>query len=349
MNPVEVFEFFFDGEYFALLQREIRRYIPWKEKSIQEPSIDELKAVMAIQFFSGYHCVPSRRHYWSNDPDLHVSFVADIISRNRFDAILSILHFADNQRLNRSDRMAKLRPLMDHCGAAVKILVDKLPEQIRKDSLHIYTDNLFTSYPLMKAFKSEGIGSTGTMRQNRLKGCPLKSVAAMKTVARGSMSVVVEMNSGIYIVRWNDNAPVTIASTVHGTKPMVDVKRYSQKEKKHIKVPQPKLIQEYNRAMGGTDTMDQNVSSYRIGIRQRKYWWCIYNWILGATMQNSWLIYRLYNPNTSQLDFIRAVVRSYLAKSVKPPGGRPSGQNASARVLSSIRFDGRDHLPLFVQ
>ena len=47
----------------------------------------------------------------STDPDLHVEFVSRITSRIRFDDILLFLHFADNQRLNPGDKMAKLWPL----------------------------------------------------------------------------------------------------------------------------------------------------------------------------------------------------------------------------------------------
>ena len=56
--------------------------------------------------------------------------------------------------------------------AMVKMLVDELPRQMREDALHLYVDNLFTSLPLMKALKEEGIGCTGTIRQNRPRGCP---------------------------------------------------------------------------------------------------------------------------------------------------------------------------------
>ena len=43
------------------------------------------------------------------------------------------------------------------------------------------------------------------------------------------------------------------------------------------------MIQQYNCAMGGTDRMDQNIEAYRISIRQKKYWWCIFCWLLGGS------------------------------------------------------------------
>lgn len=68
-----------------------------------------------------------------------------------------------------------------------------------------------------------------------------------------------------------DNSVVTAASTSIGVKPISYVHRYSQKEKKKISVPRPLMIGEYNKYMGGTDLMDQNISTYRIGIRGKKW------------------------------------------------------------------------------
>ena len=432
MTPVQVFEFFFDDGFFRLLLQEVRRYIQWSGKRVPEPSTEELKAVLAIQFFSGHHTVPARRDYWSLDPDLHEEFVAKVIARNRFEAILSVIHFADNMKLDNRDRMAKLRPLMDNmqdkfiqafqrptsnmeldvdestipyygrhgckqflrgkpirfgfkawclnspdgyllafdvyqgaggasnpgyeaafgkCGAVVKMLVDRLPRHMREDGLHIFTDNLFTSLPLMKALKEDGIGCTGTIRKNRLRGCPLKSSEVMKKFPRGETSTVVENTIGVNLVHWKDNSVVTVASTVHSSQSAQEVRRWSRKEKKHISVQQPNLIKEYNKAMGETDQMDQNIGCYRIGIRQKKFWWSIYNWILGAAMQNAWLIHRRHHPRETQLEFIQAIVQYYLAESVKPPTGRPSSSSASIQVPQDSRYDRINHLvvPLMKQ
>lgn len=73
-----------------------------------------------------------------------------------------------------------------------------------------------------------------------------------------------------------DNAVVTMASTDVGTENVSSVKRYSQKHKKHINVSRPKLIAQYNQYMGGTDQMDQNIATYRIGLRGIKWWWPIF-------------------------------------------------------------------------
>lgn len=51
---------------------------------------------------------------------------------------------------------------------------------------------------------------------------------------RGFYEHIIERNDGVILVRWMDNAVVTIASTSAGVHPEGTVKRYCQKEKKNI-------------------------------------------------------------------------------------------------------------------
>lgn len=77
----------------------------------------------------------------------------------------------------------------------------------------------------------------------------------------------------VFVSRWKDNAVVTVASTRFAANPEGSVKRWSKTDKKHIQVPIPHAINNYNRNMGGTDRTDQNVNAYRISIRGKKWWW----------------------------------------------------------------------------
>ena len=74
----------------------------------------EIRAVLGILLLSGYRPVPARRMYWSSDEDVRSDFVADAISRDRFEQILSFLHFTDNMKLDKNDKLAKLRPLIKY-------------------------------------------------------------------------------------------------------------------------------------------------------------------------------------------------------------------------------------------
>ena len=58
--------------------------------------------------------------------------------------------------------------------------------------------------------------------------------------------------------------------------PMGDADRWSKAAKKRIKVSIPHSIQMYNKYMGGTDRMDENINNYRISIRGKKWGWSIF-------------------------------------------------------------------------
>jgi len=105
--------------------------------------------------------------------------------------------------------------LYGKCGATVLRNIELLPEHKRQLPYKIYFDNLFTSFLLMKRLQDSGQGATGTIRENRCKKCPLKSVVSIKKKQRGMMEFVIDTENEILVCRWMDNSVVTIASTVH--------------------------------------------------------------------------------------------------------------------------------------
>ena len=91
----------------------------------------------------------------------------------------------------------------------------------------------------------------------------------------------------IVICRRMDNSVVSVASTIHTNDASCKVRRYSQSEKKNVEVDYPKMIQEHNKHMGGTDRQDQNIHNYRIAFRGKKWYWCIFTWLIDVTEQNA--------------------------------------------------------------
>ena len=76
--------------------------------------------------------------------------------------------------------------------------------------------------------------------------------------------------SGIFCVTWNDNGPVTILSNVHANLPYTQVKRWDSIQRNYIKINRSNCITEYNKHMGGVDSLDNQVSVYRIDVRGKK-------------------------------------------------------------------------------
>ncbi|XP_068241088.1 uncharacterized protein [Palaemon carinicauda] len=144
-----------------------------------------------------------------------------------------------------------------------------------------------------------------------------------------------------------DNASRISASTVHTNNASSKVRGYSQSEEKNVEVDCLKIVQEYNQHMGGTDRQNQNVNKYRIGIRGKKWYWCIFTWLIDVTEQNAWLLHKKSGGELSQFEFKTQIAQKYLTRVGTPPkgaGGPPScSTKGDKRVLEDICFDGLEH------
>ena len=65
--------------------------------------------------------------YWEHNEDTHNTTVLSLLSRNRFDEMMQNLHFADNSNLDKEDKFAEVRPLIDKLNE--QCLANYLSEQ----------------------------------------------------------------------------------------------------------------------------------------------------------------------------------------------------------------------------
>lgn len=120
------------------------------------------------------------------------------------------------------------------------------------------------------------IKGTGTIRSNQIPKNPLRLSAELKKSPRGTHDHKLDVNTNVSIVSWNDNSVVSLISNAAGVNPIRMVKRYSQREKKSILVPQPFVAKLYNEIMGGIDRSDQNMSLWT-AIRSKKRNFCLFS------------------------------------------------------------------------
>lgn len=428
MTAMELFELFLTEDIINLLVEETKKYTLFKNCHDQNITSNEIKCFIGILLLSGYNQVPSKRHYWEKDEDVHNILISNAMRRDRFFQIMRYIHCSDNNNIDSYDKAWKLRNLMEKvktrcvemfvpvqnlnydesmikyfgrhsckqfirgkpirfgykmwclnsadgylinfdiyqgklpggkpsyetifgkCTAPLVYFIEKLPTEKRNLSYRIFCDNLFTSANLLSFLKYRGYSGTGTIRENRLgKDFPLSGKKIFSKKQRGEYECIIEKNDGILYARWMDNSVVTAASSSIGVKPTNNVSRYSQKEKKKISVLRPLIIGEYNKYMGGTDLMDQNISTYRIGIRGKKWWWPIFTWLIDVCVNNAWILHKKKMPNISQLQFRREIVKTLLVKYGTTPkvGGRPSTSISSVscnRISDDVRYDGINHL-----
>ncbi|XP_031343006.1 piggyBac transposable element-derived protein 2-like [Photinus pyralis] len=112
-NVIQIFEKLFDEQVVNLLVEQTNKYATASNNHSFQVTGEEIKIFVGVLLFSGYHKLPRARLYWCLDEDVNVPFVSNCISRNRFEEIKKYIHLADNTQIDRSDKMYKVRPLMN--------------------------------------------------------------------------------------------------------------------------------------------------------------------------------------------------------------------------------------------
>jgi hypothetical protein len=89
-----------------------------------------------------------------------------------------------------------------------------------------------------------------------------------------------------------DNGLVQVITNHIGNAQGSLAQRWSAQLKKHVKIEQPLVVEEYNMHMGGVDLCDMLMSVYRIHLRSTKYYMHIFYYCITLAVVNSWLLYR---------------------------------------------------------
>lgn len=114
---------FLNDDFMGWIINQSRMYNTWralnnKGRQVNHPSKDEVETVIGIIMYMGIVQLPQRRMYWS--PKTRVDIIANAMAVNRFDEIISILHYNDNSSIPTDpkspeyDRCYKISPLVTH-------------------------------------------------------------------------------------------------------------------------------------------------------------------------------------------------------------------------------------------
>ena len=175
-------------------------------------------------------------------------------------------------------------------GSVVGKLTDSLPKHAGSN-YHI-ADNFFASPQLRRSLREKGIAAAGTFRLNRVENAPLKPVKEMEKLERGSADFLIDDNAKIDFVRWKDNKLVTAISSKYRLNLTAKTKGYIKEKKGRVNIELPQCIKKYNEGMGGVDCLDQNVATYMIAHRIKKWWWPIFHFCIDLCGNNAFQIYR---------------------------------------------------------
>ncbi len=112
-KPSVIFELFLDAVAIEHLVKQTVTYAVQKSNHSFSLRSDKIKTFIGILFVSGYCCVPRRRLYWQKQPDVYNELIAGSMHRDHFDEIMKFFHAADNTKLPKNDKYAKVRPLLE--------------------------------------------------------------------------------------------------------------------------------------------------------------------------------------------------------------------------------------------
>ena len=79
----------------------------------RETNAEEIKQFWGLITWMGLVKLSSLKDYWAKDGIYKQTIPQSVMVRNRFQLLLSLLHFNDNDTIKTGDRLAKIQPLLD--------------------------------------------------------------------------------------------------------------------------------------------------------------------------------------------------------------------------------------------
>lgn len=114
MFPDEIFEFIV-AETNSHHEFVVSSHAPSPKSRLQkwQPlTVRELKVFLAVSLLMVHNKKNVLENYWSTDK-LQQNYIPNIMSRNRYCTILSMLHFSDNSQPNKYGKLTKVKELVD--------------------------------------------------------------------------------------------------------------------------------------------------------------------------------------------------------------------------------------------
>ncbi|CAG8652128.1 6526_t:CDS:2, partial [Paraglomus brasilianum] len=274
-------------------------------------TLNELKIWFALVIYMGVHKIYAVEDLWNSNEKRAIHSIKEYMTLLRFQQIKRFLHISKPNEPHLC-WYSKVEPLASHIrevskqlyfpssqvsvdemiarfsgrsahtdmqitpvvglsktGGSVWHLVKQLPHH---KTFHVYMDNYFSSIPLFKYMRDNGLGACGTVRTNSSK-FP-KELKINKGISLDWNTISGKVVDDVLAIVWVDNSPVTMLTTIHeivGEEWKIIRNRRRPREtssnastvhrvfgnasRKELSIP--KVIDDYNHYMGGVDIADQ--------------------------------------------------------------------------------------------
>lgn len=123
-TPLDIFSLIVDDELLNFIVTETNRYAD-QCKAVQPQqqfarinkwvptNVQEIKKFLGLSIWMGLVPLGNLQSYWESTGIYQMNIPQNIMSRNRFQILLKMLHFANNEDIQKGDRLGKIQPLID--------------------------------------------------------------------------------------------------------------------------------------------------------------------------------------------------------------------------------------------
>ncbi|XP_048508002.1 piggyBac transposable element-derived protein 4-like [Athalia rosae] len=306
---------------------------------------EEMKIFIGLLLWMGLVQVPLTK-YWSTDSLYNFPFPRSKMSRNRFELLLSNLHFANNEAIQCNNRLGKVLPLVEILTnnyqqiylPGSEIVVDEtmvpwrgrlifrqyIPTKSHKYGIKLFklcsTEGYTWSTKIYAGRDSSGIQRVGMAENvcfelinkllNEGRTLYIDNFYTSYELARGEI-ISREDDNGIVVLKWRDVRDVRILSSKHAPV-MVPVSNSSTLRGRPPKM-KPLAVIAYNTGKSGIDRSDQ-MASYATTIRKSIKWYrkLAIHFLIGTSVVNAHVVYqKATNRNIQIRKFRELIVREW--------------------------------------
>ena len=165
----------------------------------------------------------------------------------------------------------------------------------------VYFDNFYTSPKLCADLLKKKTYSSGTVRPNR-QHFP-REIGPKLKLSRGDFRFQScgPLFTPLTALRFTDKRDVWCLSSICGTTTELTTRRKRDGDGGLEAVLIPKIINDYNKFMGGVDAVDQHFVYYAIGRRGVKWWRRVFYRLLEMSIVNAYAIHKINNIGTQKI------------------------------------------------
>lgn len=124
ITPLEVFDLFVDNDVYDLIVQETNRFTEQLKIDKQNQKYarihrwfptnrEEIKRFLILTVWMGLVPIGNVKDYWATNSTVYnFEYPKSIMPRNRYQLLLSVIHFNDNRTIQRDNRLGKIEKLL---------------------------------------------------------------------------------------------------------------------------------------------------------------------------------------------------------------------------------------------